>query len=205
MRACSGERRGRTPDAHHVLIQRIAAGHQHAQAGPVAPPGPPEPLPGGGDGARIAVQHRHVQRADVHAQLQRRGADHAVDAPGTQRPLAAAPLARQIAAAIGQHPRRAARVAVEDVLQILGDHLHHQPRAGEDDVLEPGRVAARAMRVVCERAEARMPRSGSITGGFHSSRCRSPRGAPLSVTAATGSPISRRPAPPGWRWWRTRR
>jgi hypothetical protein len=101
-----------------------------------------------------------------------------------------AALARQIAAAIGQHPRRAARVAVEDVLQVLGDHLHHQPRAGEDDVLEPGRVAARAMRVVCERAEARMPRSGSITGGFHSSRCRSPRGAPLSVTAATGSPIS---------------
>ena len=58
-------------------------------------------------------------------------------------------------------------------------------------VLRPDLAAIRAMRVVWERAEARMPRSGLITGGFHSSRCRSPWGAPLFVMAVTGSPHSR--------------
>ena len=61
----------------------------------------------------------------------------------------------------------------------------------------PARNAARAMRVVWDRAEARMPRSGLITGGFHSSRWRSPSGAPLSVTAATGSPMRRPASSPG--------
>ncbi len=57
--------------------------------------------------------------------------------------------------------------------------------------LSPSLAAMRAMRVVCERAEARMPRSGLMTGGFHSSRCRSPWGAPLSRIASTGAPHSR--------------
>ena len=101
-------------------------------------PARPKALPGRGDGARIAVQHRHIERADIDPKLQRRGADHGIDAPGAQGLLSIASLARQIAAAIGEHPRRSARVAIEDVFEVLGDHLDHQPRAREDDVLQPG-------------------------------------------------------------------
>ena len=57
-------------------------------------------------------------------------------------------------------------------------------------LFRPRLTACFAMRVVCERAEARMPRSGLTTGGFHSSSRRSPRGAPLRVMAETDSPIS---------------
>ena len=41
-------------------------------------------------------------------------------------------------------------------------------------VLSPAWIARRAMRLLCERAEARSPRSGLTTGGFHSSTCLSP-------------------------------
>ena len=46
------------------------------------------------------------------------------------------------------------------------------------------------MRVDCERAEARMPRSAFSTGGFQTSRCFRPCGAPDSVIALTGPPRS---------------
>ncbi len=58
-------------------------------------------------------------------------------------------------------------------------------------------MAARAMRVVCERFEARMPSSALTTGGFHSTRCFSPAGAPLSVMARTGASISPAPSSSG--------
>ena len=57
-------------------------------------------------------------------------------------------------------------------------------------VFRPDLIASRAMRLVCERDEARRPRSGLTTGGFHSSTCLSPVGAPLSVIAMTVSSIS---------------
>ncbi|MCW0448639.1 hypothetical protein NB706_001473 [Xanthomonas sacchari] len=52
-------------------------------------------------------------------------------------------------------------------------------------VLSPDLIAMRAMRLLCERAEARRPRSALTTGGFHSSTCLSPLGAPESVIACT--------------------
>src|SRR3546814_3942250 len=48
-------------------------------------------------------------------------------------------------------------------------------------VLSPDLIAMRAMRLDCERADARRPRSLLTTGGFHSSTCLSPVGAPDSV------------------------
>ncbi|MNW12428.1 hypothetical protein D3C71_2101140 [compost metagenome] len=51
-------------------------------------------------------------------------------------------------------------------------------------------IAMRAMRLLCERAEARRPRSALTTGGFHSSTCLGPLGAPDSVIAVTGASIS---------------
>ncbi|MCW0466126.1 hypothetical protein NB705_003199 [Xanthomonas sacchari] len=123
---------------HHVLVQRLRTGHQHAQRRLLATSGAAEALPGGGDAAGVAVEHHHVQRADVHAQFQRRGGDDAVDAAGAHRPLGLAALAGQVAAAVGADTRRLARVVVEDVLQVLGQHLHHQPRLREHQGLEPG-------------------------------------------------------------------
>ena len=54
-------------------------------------------------------------------------------------------------------------------------------------VLSPARIAVRAILLLCERAEARRPRSGLTTGGFHSSTCLSPVGAPESVIAVTSA------------------
>src|SRR3546814_9763576 len=67
---------------HHVLVQRLRVCDQHAQARAPAAAGAAEALPGRRHGARIAVEHDHVEAADVHAQLQRRGGDDPVDAPG---------------------------------------------------------------------------------------------------------------------------
>ena len=58
-------------------------------------------------------------------------------------------------------------------------------------VFKPSFTAARAIRVLCERADARRPRSGFTTGGFQISRRFAPCGAPDSVTAVTGSPSRR--------------
>ncbi|MCY1244839.1 hypothetical protein D9M72_579380 [compost metagenome] len=57
-------------------------------------------------------------------------------------------------------------------------------------VFSPDLIAMRAMRLLCERAEARRPRSALTTGGFHSSTCLGPVGAPDSVMAVTGASIS---------------
>src|SRR3546814_3687579 len=64
---------------HHVLVQRLRVGDQHAQARALPAPGAAEALPGRRHGARVAVEHDHVEAADVHAQLQRRGGDDSVD------------------------------------------------------------------------------------------------------------------------------
>jgi hypothetical protein len=66
-----------------------------------------------------------------------------------------------------------------NILHVFGQHFHHQPAVREDDGLRFDRTVWRAMRVVCERFEARRPRSGLISGGFQNSRCFLPRGAPL--------------------------
>ncbi|MCZ7564157.1 MAG: hypothetical protein M5U08_10520 [Burkholderiales bacterium] len=53
------------------------------------------------------------------------------------------------------------------------------------------------MRVDCERAEARRPRSAFSTGGFQTIRTLRPCGAPDSETVATGAPTSRSASSPG--------
>ena len=123
---------------HHVLVQRLAARHQHADRRLLAPPGATEALPGLGDRARVAVEHHHIQAADIHAQLQRRGADDPVHPARAHLPLHLAPLGGQVTTAVGADPPRLARVAVEHLLQVLGQHLHHQPGLAEHQGLEPG-------------------------------------------------------------------
>src|SRR3546814_20310539 len=64
-------------------------------------------------------------------------------------------------------------------------------------VLSPDLIAMRAMRLDCERADARRPSSLLTTGGFHRSTCLSPVGAPDSVLACTGPPIRPSQGPRG--------
>ena len=123
--------------ADNVLVQRQTARHQHAQRGTLPPAGTTQALPGAGDGARVAVQQAHVQRTDVHAQLQRRGGYHAVDGALAQLLLHGAPFGRQVTAAIGRDAGGGARVVVEGVLHVLGEHFDHQPRLRKHNALQP--------------------------------------------------------------------
>jgi hypothetical protein len=137
MRACSGELPRKKSGLRMMYWSSgWLVGDQHAQRRALPPPGPAQALPRRGDGARVAVQHADVQAADVHAQLQRRGRDHAVDVAGAQRLLGLAPLTGQVAAPIRRDPGRPARIGVEHVLQVLGQHLDHQPRLREHDGLQ---------------------------------------------------------------------
>ena len=54
-----------------VLVDRRARGDEHRDAGALPPAGPTELLPRGGDRSRIAGEDRHVQSADVDAELER--------------------------------------------------------------------------------------------------------------------------------------
>ena len=123
---------------HHVLVQRLRTGHHHTECGLLAATGTAETLPGGGHAAGVAIEDDHVQAADVHAQFQRRGADDAVDVAGSHRTLGLAAFGRQITAAVGADAGRLARVVVEDVLQVLGQHLDHQAGLREHQGLQPG-------------------------------------------------------------------
>ena len=67
-----------------VLIDRVVAGQQHGQAFVVPPAAAARLLPTAGDRAGIVHQQRHVERADVDAQLQRVGGRHAAQLAAEQ-------------------------------------------------------------------------------------------------------------------------
>ena len=101
-------------------------------------PARPKPLPRACNGAGEAIEQAHIQAADIHPQLQRVRRHHAVELASPQPRCGIAPLRGQVAAAISSNARRLARVAVEHILQVLGQHFHHQAGIGEYDGLEPG-------------------------------------------------------------------
>src|SRR5690606_11450670 len=114
---------------------------------------------------RIAIEHHHVERTDIDAQLERRGADDAVDAAGAHRALDLSPLGRQVAAAVAPDPGWLARIVVEHVLEVLGQDLDHQPALGEHQRLEPGldgnaRDAVRLRTGRCPQTQVRIHHRG---------------------------------------------
>ena len=123
---------------YQVLVQRVRGRHQHAQRRLLAPARAAHALPGGRHRTGVAVEHHDVERADVHAQLQRRGADDAIDVAGAHRAFGLAAFVGQVAAAVGADARRLARVVVEDILQVFGKHLDHRARLREHQGLEAG-------------------------------------------------------------------
>ncbi len=115
-----------------VGVERVVAGHQHHQRLVAASAGPAGLLPERGPGAGEARHDHGVQPGDVDTELQRvRGGDPeqvAADQRGLQRP----PLLRQVAAAVGRHPRHQRRVHLgEHPLRAERRQLRTPPRADE--------------------------------------------------------------------------
>ena len=67
---------------------------------PPGPTGPPGLLPQAADGAGKADNHRGIQCADVHAELQRVGGRRAEQAPGKEVGFDAPPLLGRVPAAV---------------------------------------------------------------------------------------------------------
>ncbi len=78
--------------AQQELVEGRVGGDEDAQGGGLPPPGPAQLLPGAGQGARIADQHRCVEAANVDAQLQGVGGDDRADASAPQSRLDGPPL-----------------------------------------------------------------------------------------------------------------
>ena len=125
--------------ADDELVERIAGRDHYAERCTIASSRATETLPGAGDRARIAVQEAHVERADVDAELERVGRDHAVERAFAQLSFGLAALPGKITTAIRGDARRLSRIVVERVLQILGQHFDHQSRVREHDRLQPRR------------------------------------------------------------------
>ena len=147
--------------AHDVLVERLARRDQHAERRLLPPPRAAEPLPGCRDRSREAVEDRDVECADVDAEFERRGADHAIDAARAQAPFRRASFGRQVASAVRADPRGLARVVVEHVLEVLGQHLDHQARLREHD-----RLHLRADRVPREPHRLRTRRRADAEIGI---------------------------------------
>src|SRR5688572_29274245 len=98
--------------ANDVLVERLARRDEHAERRLLAPARATEPLPGRRDRTREAVEDRDVERADVDAEFECRGADDAIDATRAQAALGRATFGRQVAATVRADPRGLARVVV---------------------------------------------------------------------------------------------
>ena len=111
---------------HQVGVERVVAGHQHAERVAGAAAGPAELLPERRPGAREAGHHHRVEAADVDAELERVGGRQPEQLAAAQPLLEVAPLLGEVAAAVGRHPGRQRRV-----------DLGEQAGGGERDLLRP--------------------------------------------------------------------
>ena len=120
----------------HELIDRRARRHHHRRGTRGPPPGAAGTLPGGGNRAGIARHDRHVERADVDAELERVGRDHAAHLSLAQPLLDLAPAQRKVAAAIAADLLGHARHRLEVLFQIRGEDLGGQPALRKHDHLQ---------------------------------------------------------------------
>ena len=146
----------------------------HGERQVVAAAGAAHLLPGAGERARVAGEHRGVEPADVDAQLERVGGDDAADAALAQAALDRAALVRQIAAAVALDRRRAdvgadgaARWRLQRLAQVAQQQLDPHARRGEDDGLHAGLEQSRRRSCAPRSTEpSRMPSSRFTTGGL---------------------------------------
>ena len=124
--------------AHEVLVQGVAACHQHGVA--VSDSARPSPaLPETRDRAREACDQRQVETADVYAELERLGGDHRIQLVLEQLALYLATLLSGVAGAVRQHAVGARRVAVLKPPPGVGvDELSRLARGRKADGALPG-------------------------------------------------------------------
>ena len=122
----------------HVLVDRRRRRDEDRDAHVAPATGASHLLPGGGDRARVAGQHRDVEAADVDAQLEGVGADDAQDLAVAQPALDRSPLRGQVAAAVAAQPRPRAEVHPQGLAQVREHDLDGDPRPPEHDRLAAG-------------------------------------------------------------------
>ncbi len=122
----------------HVLVHGRRRCHQDRDAHVAPPARATHLLPGGGDRARVAREHGDVEAADVHAQLERVGADHAEHLAVAQPALDRPALGGQVAAAVAADPRPWPEIGSHRLAQVREHDLDRDPRPAEDHGLAPG-------------------------------------------------------------------
>ncbi len=122
--------------ANDELIQRRRRSHQHGAGTPASSSRAAGALPRSGDGAGISGHHYNIEGADVNAEFQRAGRNHAADFPVAQAALDFASFVGQIATAIAANGIRLARQLRICLLQIGQKDFRVQPRIGEDHGLQ---------------------------------------------------------------------
>ena len=119
---------------HEVLIDWEIVRNEHRERLFALASGPPRLLPGWRNGARVAHNQAHVQRADVDSQLQSVGAYHTEQFSREQLPLNLPPLAGQIPAAVGLDLACQRRGLPSQALHcVLVDQLGYDPSAHKSD------------------------------------------------------------------------
>jgi len=122
----------------HVLVHRGWRGDEDRHRHVTPPPGAAHLLPGGGDGPRVAGEHRHVQAADVDAQLEGVRADHAEHLAIPQAAFDGAPLRGQVAAPVAADPAARPKVLAQRLAQVREHDLHRHAGPPEHHRLAPG-------------------------------------------------------------------
>ena len=122
--------------ADNELIERRAARDEDGGRPAGAATRASRPLPGGGNRAGIPGHHRHVERADVDAELERVGRHHRADRTLAQALLDLAAPVRQVPATVPANALGRAGVLFEVVLQVRGQDLGGQSALRKHDDLQ---------------------------------------------------------------------
>ena len=101
-------------------------------------PGPAHLLPGGRDRARVAGEHGHVEPPDVHAQLERVGADDPEHLAVAEAALDRSTFRRQVAGPVAAQAGARPEVHPQGLAQVREHDLDRDPRSPEDHGLATG-------------------------------------------------------------------
>src|SRR5260370_7943407 len=115
------------------LIERRRGSHEHGAGTSAATPSAAGALPGSGDGAGVSGHDDGIQRANINAELERAGGNHAADFSVAEAAFNFASFARKVAAAVAANGFRFSRQLRIRLLQLGEKHFRVQPRLAQDD------------------------------------------------------------------------
>ena len=186
----------------HVLVHGRRRGHQHGHAHVAAPPRAAHLLPGPGDGSRVAGEHRHVQAADVDAQLEGVRADDPQHLAVPQAALDRPSLRGQVAAPVAADAVARPEVLAQRLAQVREHDLDRHPRLPEDHGLAPGAQERQRPALGERQGGAARPGGGVHHRRVHEQQVLLAGRRPVAVDQLDRPPGERlRPAPPGSRSW----